>query len=598
MITFQKLSWNNCFSYGANNSIDLNKEVLTQLVAGNGSGKSSIPLILEEVLYNKNSKGIKKGDIPNRLLDGTYSITLDFLVDNDQYRVELNRNKTTIKVKLLKEGKDISSHTAVNTFKQIEQILKVDYKTFSQLIYQGITSSLQFLTAADTARKKFLIDLLGLEVYLEYFETFKELAKKTSTQVSNIEGKISTIENWIKTNSVSDTQFKDLMGIPSYDEDKERELAELRLSCKNIDSTNQKIRNNQISKQRLEEISSKTINVEISEPEETGTIITKLGGLNSTLLGIKTALTKFEKLPGKCPTCFQEISQEFTDSYKADAIKNIKQLTERVEELDAELERRNKLNTLLSRKQKDENEFVSLYKSIDPSLPEEPLVKTDLTDKIAALEKDLKEQKQKIQDLITRNNSIERHNTKIAIFLEQHSKLEEELAVHTAALEEVKVISASIELLKKSFSTNGLIAYKIEGLVKELEDLANEYLAELSDGRFTLEFCVEKDKLNVNMTDNGAEISISALSSGELARVNTSTLLAIRKLMSSISKSRINVLFLDEIINVLDEYGREKLIEVLIKEESLNSFIVSHQWSHPLLAKLSIVKEEGISRIE
>jgi energy-coupling factor transporter ATP-binding protein EcfA2 len=93
-------------------------------------------------------------------------------------------------------------------------------------------------------------------------------------------------------------------------------------------------------------------------------------------------------------------------------------------------------------------------------------------------------------------------------------------------------------------------------------------------------------------------VQILALSSGELARVNTATLLAIRKLMSSISKSRINILFLDEVINVLDVTGRENLIEVLIKEESLNTYIVSHGWTHPLLDKVEVVKTNNVSNLE
>ena len=154
-----------------------------------------------------------------------------------------------------------------------------------------------------------------------------------------------------------------------------------------------------------------------------------------------------------------------------------------------------------------------------------------------------------------------------------------------------------MDILKKSFSTNGLLAYKIENLVGELEEMANEYLAELSDGRFTLEFVVSNDKLNVQITDNGNVVDILALSSGELARVNTATLIAIRKLMSSISKSKINILFLDEVTNVLDDQGREKLVEVLLRED-MNTYIVSHGWSHPLLEKIEVVKDGNISTLE
>jgi DNA repair exonuclease SbcCD ATPase subunit len=154
-----------------------------------------------------------------------------------------------------------------------------------------------------------------------------------------------------------------------------------------------------------------------------------------------------------------------------------------------------------------------------------------------------------------------------------------------------------LEVLKKAFSTNGLLAYKIENLVKELEELTNYYLAELSDGRFTLEFVVSNDKLNVQITDNGNIVDILALSSGELARVNTATLIAIRKLMSSISKSKINILFLDEVIAVLDDVGREKLVEVLL-EEDLNTYVVSHGWTHPLLDKVEVVKSGNVSKLE
>ena len=131
-----------------------------------------------------------------------------------------------------------------------------------------------------------------------------------------------------------------------------------------------------------------------------------------------------------------------------------------------------------------------------------------------------------------------------------------------------------------------------------MEELTNEYLAELSDGRFNLQFVVTNDKLNVEIDDNGKAVEILALSAGELARVNTSTLLAIRKLMSSISKSRINVLFLDEVTNVLDEAGKEKMVEILLQEENLNTYIVSHGWTHPLLSKIEVIKENEISRLD
>ena len=106
MITLKKLTWSNCFSYGSDNELDLNDSIVTQLVGTNGTGKSSIPLILEEVLFNKNSKGIKKADIPNREVNNGYDISLTFDVVDDKYKIDVVR-RASIKVKLYKNGEDI-----------------------------------------------------------------------------------------------------------------------------------------------------------------------------------------------------------------------------------------------------------------------------------------------------------------------------------------------------------------------------------------------------------------------------------------------------------------------------------------------------------
>ena len=79
MIILQKLTWDNCFSYGEGNTLLLDDTTVTQIVGTNGMGKSSIPLIIEEALYNKNSKGIKKADIPNRYVNKGYNIYLSLI---------------------------------------------------------------------------------------------------------------------------------------------------------------------------------------------------------------------------------------------------------------------------------------------------------------------------------------------------------------------------------------------------------------------------------------------------------------------------------------------------------------------------------------
>jgi len=603
VITLKKLQWSNCFSYGSDNELDLNESTVTQLVGTNGTGKSSIPLILEEVLFNKNSKGIKKADIPNREVNNGYDISLSFDVVDDEYKIDVSR-RTNIKVKLYKNGEDISSHTATNTYKTLEQIIGIDFKTFSQIVYQNTNASLQFLTATDTNRKRFLIDLLQLDNYVKYFEVFKELSRNLGGDASRIQGKIDTINKWLSDNKLEDTSLLPKLELPFYSEEDEDSLRSLQVEFENISEITKKINQNNLYKKELESIDLGLARefVANSEIQDTSSLKTDLGEIKSRGAFENKMLKKYSDLKDSeeqvCPTCSQEIDIDFIEKqYKEHEIAKA-ELVERLESIQEEInitERNNELHRRM--KEKIEN-WEDLFRSIDDKLPLEVPNSEELQEKIAKLKRRISDRRSRVEEVIAENERIERHNTRLGIIEEQQTDFEKQLDELSSSIISLEDKLSHVEILKKAFSTNGLLAYKIENLVKDLEELTNEYLAELSDGRFSLQFVVLNDKLNVEIDDNGNAVEILALSAGELARVNTSTLLAIRKLMSSISKSRINVLFLDEVTNVLDETGKERLVEILLKEENLNTYIVSHGWTHPLLSKIQVIKEDKISRLE
>lgn len=597
MITLQKLKWSNCFSYGKDNELILTESPVTQIVGTNGMGKSSIPLIIEEALYNKNSKGIKKADIPNRYTNNGYYIELDFSKDNDQYKVCVDR-KASIKIVLTKNGEDISSHTATNTYKTLQGVLGVDFKTFSQLVYQNTNASLQFLTATDTNRKKFLIDLLHLEIYVSYFELFKEACRECVANLTTIEAKVATIEKWLSNNKLEDTTLLPMLDLQISTEEDEKELRHLTKELENISENNNKILKNIQYKELLSKINIVEVqNIEAKEVLSYDSLQEALGTISGKLQAAKKLLQKMHSLGNNCPTCEQEIDATFKTSIIEGEESLVEILNEEATSIETKIEDIKRNNRDFSRKTKIQREWEEVYRSVDKNLPTSIVDGKELESRIESSRLRLANARTRMEETARENERRTRQNTKIEVILEQTEEMQKELADLNRSLKAQVEISSNLEVLKKAFSTNGLVAYKIENLVKELEDLTNMYLAELSDGRFTLEFVVQNDKLNVEVTDNGNIVDIQALSSGELARVNTATLIAIRKLMSSISKSRINILFLDEVINVLDETGREKLVEVLL-EEPLNTYIVSHGWTHPLLEKVEVVKDNNISKLE
>ena len=591
------MTWSNVFSYGENNSLNFDTSPLTQIVGFNGHGKSSIALILEEVLYNKNSKNIKKADILNRNTKAkNYTIELAFEKDNSVYTIKVTRG-TTQTVVLTKDGVDISSHTATNTFKIIEDLIGYDHKTFCQIVYQSSASSLEFLTSTDSNRKKFLIDLLDLSKYVEIGEYFKDELKGVEKELVAISAKISTTDSWIKKYSKESLVEKNLVEVPQYPKDLEERNILLMHKLKDLESYNKKISQNNKYKELLD-----SIVVEVPGEKPTlniNNLVAQKAECDKSVRDSSAFMLKMQKLGSSCPTCLQDIDRNKLNSLVQEHNEICESNLAKSKNLEEVFALYQKELAAWERKEKSKKEYEEYYNLYDPTMEKTIADARDIEKEINDNRNTIKTIEANIAAAIRVNNEVLAHNAKVAMVRTQLEEYNKELVglLDTKKLLEDKI--SKLGVLSKTFSSTGLIAYKIECLVKDLEDQINHYLNTLSDGRFQLGFRIsDSDKLNVVITDHGRDIEITALSSGERARVNAAALLGIRKLMQGISNTRINVLILDETIENLDLEGKEKLIEVLLEEPHLNTFIISHGFSHPLLEKLHVVKTKNISRIE
>lgn len=598
MITLKKMKWSNLFSYGENNEVDFSENPLTQIVGLNGHGKTSIALILEEVLYNKNSKGIKKADIINRNNNSkNYTIELSFEKDGDNYHIKTVRG-TTQTVKLTRNDEDISSHTATGTYKTIEELIGYDHKTFTQIVYQSSAASLEFLTATDSNRKKFLIDLLGLSRYVDYGDVFKAAVKELELEIAGLSSKITTTQSWIDKCKSTDLSLKQPLPSP-VDDPRElvEKVSEIKETIKTIDVTNKKIVQNNKYKELLDATTPEPVGV---RPELDTTQLTADKAENSkSIKDAEAFIQKMKKLGTSCPTCLQQVDslkvkelvseQEQIVVSCGGAVKHLETVLKDYELKLKEWTRRTEVN----------KQYETYYNLYDSSMSTELLDKVELEKQIHNLEKQIADISSEIKRVTTKNAEISAHNAKVELISSQLQDNQTVLVELKGELDSLNDRLGTLQVLVKTFSSTGLIAYKIECLVKDLEEVTNSYLQELSSGRFQISFRVSSsDKLNVVITDHGKDIEMLALSGGERARVNAAALLGIRKLMQSLSNTRINLLVLDETIENLDLEGKEKLVEVLLSEPYLNTFVISHGFQHPLLSKLQVIKHNNISRIE
>lgn len=606
-IELQKLEFSNMFSYGENNSLQLNSERITQLSAINGVGKTSIAHILQELLFSKNTKGIKKGDILNRHSGAkTWSGSLDFSVNSKQYNISVKRTGASTKVILLENGVDISEHKVIDTYKKINNILGLDFNVFSQLTYQSSTDLLEFLKATDTNRKKFLINLFNLEKYLIIGDKIKLESGKTDKELRDLRTELATIESFLNSTTIPETQTE--VDVPEIDQQLAVRLSEIDTSLQNYSDTCKRIdKNNMYIKEQQElEFDISLIKPDPFEYTE------EYQALKHDLVVIKNNISTLTKeitcidTTNVCSSCGQAI-----DNSQQLKIKEKKQveLSELQNKYENNLAKAKKWGDEYLEAQKAHTKWAENKQKIDRFEQLAQLI--DLTieteyPNIGNLENEKKQikathiaQTNDRNAAIKHNNSVSAHNAKVEALTEQKGEFLNRQQALINDINKVLEKANHLTILKKAFSPTGIVAFKLENLTKNLENSINSYLADLSDGQFQVEFSLEKEKLNIDIIDAGVKAPIETASGGEYSRIQTAILLAIRDLLAKLSNNGINLLFLDEITGVLDEKGKEELIEVLSKDRKskLNVFLISHDFSHPLVPKINIQKQDKISYI-
>ena len=393
MITIKNLKWSNWFSYGEDNEINFS-EPLIQITGYNGTGKTSIPLILQELFYNKNIKGKKKSSLVNRYVKNpvlwAYS---DFNDDNGNlYSIELTR-KSTAKLKLIKNGIDISSHTATSTYQTLANIIGLDFSTFAQLTYQSSVNSLEFLISTDTNRKKFLINLFNLNKYLEIFEQFKKASAEVTTELNTVKGKIQTLENWIDKHSKIDFTKKEIKEIPVLDDALISKLGNLEYNLKNIAEKNKKINANNQYKELLNNLDTTILFDNIPTIKENKKELEKNKKESNIEISILKTLIKtkdsekikLEKLGDICHSCNQKISEKLKksmiDTINSDISElliNIKKYELMVKEINEKLDDIRKIEDRIAKKDFVENEVVKLNNLIDNTIPDQVLNQSEI----------------------------------------------------------------------------------------------------------------------------------------------------------------------------------------------------------------------------
>ena len=607
-ITLNNLKFSNMFSYQEQeNIINFNKNKITQLTAPNGSGKSSIALILQEVLFNKNIKNIKKADIINRWSNvKKWWAELNFTIDKTEYVIKVERIGAKSSIKFISNNIDLTEHKVLDTYKNIQELIGLDFNIFSQLTYQSSTDLLEFLKATDTNRKKFLINLFNLEKYIKIGEVLKLKLGDLLKEKVLLSAELNTIKSFLESTQITD--LKEFVTVPKIDKELvktlgilEKQLKEYEETCKKIDKNNMYI----------EERDNLIFDLSMKAPKEEQELYTVVEEFKNNVNKLQIHKQNLEKsLKGldttdECYACGQKIDNSQTKQLYSDLDKDLYNTVIKVDAVKEELEYAKENIAIYEESHNKYNKnktailkFEDLSQIIDKNIATEYPNYNTLLDDIAKTRELVKKNDTAVEEATTHNHDVGIHNAKVDALIEQKEDFLSRQTIAENAMVNISYKVNNLEILRKAFSTSGIVAFKLENLTKELEATINYYLSLLSDGQFQVSFRLDKEKLNIIVSNNGVDTPIETVSGGEFSRIQTAILLAIRTLLSKLGGSSVNLLFLDEVTGVLDDEGKEKLIEVLSEDDDLNVFLISHDFTHPLIDKISIVKENNISSIQ
>lgn len=642
-IIIESMEFSNILAFGERNLITFTGSPVIILDAPNGSGKSSIATILEEGLYNKNSRGFLKSELLNMYNDATsYSIKIVFTKGDVQYVVD-KVVKSTAKLKLMADGADISANTTSATYKVLEEILGMPFETFSKLVYQGLESNLDFLTQTDAKRRDFLVSMLDLAEYSELEQRFKEERDSINTNIKAVSRTQETISAWLQN-----TQSMEIIEPKEVPEqiDVSEKLSEIEagISVAQSELANIKSENSaalaaiSANKKTKELIERNTLAIERAKADLEGIIPKlasdvdfselpellaklkdtqrKLSELEGQMRDIKAKYTKFKGAADntECPTCKRplDVSEAVVAMKAAESDFNSKKPAR--EALKAEL---SELETKLTELQK-QKDLESTASSLRAKIDLETKKLTELADTLfpetkqivdssqvegelcelrsmkAQLEKEKQENTRLILEITAYNSTVAANNAKAEA---QREKAEEYRAALVEATEQLETLYKEVQewdIIVQSVKP--VINYQIESSIKVFEDEINKYLQKTSDGKFFLSFTMKNQKLDVTLYSRGVKRNTKTMSSGEKVKIQIATLMAIRDIQSATGKAGINLIFLDELISALDPQSRDSVVELLLPT-SYNTVMVSHGYSHPLAKTVQIDRENEVSKL-
>ena len=561
MIHFHTLRWKNILSTGNSfTEIKLDKSTNTLIIGHNGAGKSTILDALCFALFGKPFRKINKPNLLNSINQQQGVVEVEFSIGQKQYKVIRGIKPNVFEIYL--NDVLLNQDAASRDYQEIleKSILKLNYKSFTQVVILGSASFVPFMQLSPSDRRLIIEDLLDIGI----FSSMNGLVKEKMSTIKDTNQKVKY--------DMDLTAEKIKLQKESIEEHKNRNDEEIEKKKLDISkSVMQNIKLNQDIKliQKHIDVLQKKIADKLSLEKKSKKLLQLESKIETNIKKNEKDIAFYEE-HDNCPTCKQTIDGEFkseqVEERKSKVTTQREGLTEISEEITKANARIEEIHNVIKHITEHNNEIVKHNSTIN------------------AVNQYIEKLKNEIEELANRKNNLEEENAKLKELREQLSELlkkQEELAT------EKQYYDYASTLLKDT----GIKTKIIKQYLPIMNKLINKYLTSMD---FFVNFNINENFEETIKSRHRDEFSYANFSEGEKMRIDLALLFTWRQIAKLKNSTNTNLLILDEVFDSsLDTVGTEEFLKLIHEMgHDTNVFVISHKGDQLFDKFRSVIKFE------
>ena len=567
MIIFKTIKWKNFLSTGNQfTQVDF-LEYQTNLIVGtNGAGKSTILDALTFALFNKPFRKINKSQLVNTTNEKETLVEVDFEVNNREYVVRRGIKPNVFDIQVNGELLHREADDRTNQKILEENILKVNYKSFTQIVILGSSAFVPFMQLTAPNRREVIEDLLDIRIFSSMNNFLKDKVRIEKEQIKSLDLKKDNIKDKIlmQENFMKELEEQGKTSVKA-NQDKITTLIEDSEYCS---SSNEEL-----------EVKVSDLTKEQEKLSGSSQKLLKLNNLKGKITQKVSTITKEHKFFSEnvtCPTCTQTIEESFRLNRINDVQSKAKDLNKGLKELEETIESERERERLFTKLSK---EITKLNNGISQN-----------NTRISGFQRQIRDLESEIQRITEQSKNRNTEHEKLNEFRENLKKTFENLADKKT---EINYYDFAYSLLKD----DGVKTKIIKKYLPFINQQINRYLQMMD---FYINFTLDEEFKETVQSPIHEDFSYASFSEGEKMRIDLALLFTWREVARVKNSVNTNLLIMDEVFDSsLDGFGTDeflKIIRYIIKDA--NIFVISHKTD--LLDKFESVikfdKVKGFSR--